>query len=382
MRTLRVGMVGHGFMGKTHGHAYRSLGYYYDPVPARVVLAGVSARTESTRRRALEEWGYEFAVRDFSELCARDDIDIIDCAVPNCLHRDVLLAALANGKHVYMDKPLCVSLSEAREMAAAAAAHPECVTQMTFNYRFVPALIRARELAQSGALGRLYSVRVCYLHAGYVSPSRPFTWRLDAGQSGPSGALYDLGAHVVDLLRYVAGEVAQVQCTTETFTKERPLRDDPGTMARVEVDDLALLLLRMANGALGTLEASRVAMGVQDEIRLEAHGDRGAIRFNLMQPNFLEYYDGTLPEGDYGAERGFKLIECVARYPKPASYPGPKNALGWERSHIHSIWNFVRHVAEGSAASPDIAEGARTQAVMEAALVSAKTGGWEAVPGV
>ncbi len=380
MQTLRVGMVGHGFMGKTHGHAYRSLGYYYDPAPAKVVLAGVATSSEATYQRAVDEWGYEFGTTDFRELCARPDIDIIDCCTPNHIHKDVLLAALEHGKHVYMDKPLGLSLDEAREMAACAQAHPECITQMTFNYRFVPALMRAKELMEAGALGRLYSVRVCYLHAGYVSAERPFTWRVDITKSGRGGALFDLGSHVIDLTRWLFGEIDQVQCLSETFIKERGLPDNPEQRLPVEVDDISLLLLKLQNGAVGTLESSRMAMGVQDEIRIEAHGSHGAIRFNLMQPNYLEYYDGRIPEGTLGGDRGFKLLEAVARYPKPSKYPGPKNTIGWERFHIHSVYNFITHVLNGTPASPDILDGAKTQAIMEAALESRESGAWAEVP--
>jgi len=380
LRTLRVGIVGHGFMGKVHGHAYRSLGFYYDPPPAKVVLAGVATQTAPSWKRAVDEWGYEFGTTDFRELCAREDIDIIDCCAPNYAHKDVLLAALEHGKHVYMDKPLCLDLAEAREMGACAAAHPECITQMTFNYRFVPAILRAKQLVDAGALGRVFSARVCYLHAGYVSPERPITWRLEVAKSGKGGALFDLGSHVIDLTRYLLGDFAEVHNLAETFIKERPLKNDPSKKAAVEVDDISILSFRLKSGAIGTLESSRLAMGVQDEIRFEAHGSKGAIRFNLMQPNYLEFYDGTLPEDTYGGDRGFKAIECVARYPKPASLPGPKNTIGWERFHVHCIHNFVKHVVEGTPASPDILDGAKTQAVMEAALESQHTRTWQRVP--
>jgi predicted dehydrogenase len=367
-------------MGKVHGHAYRSLGFYYDPPPAKVVLAGVATQTAPSWKRAVDEWGYEFGTTDFRELCAREDIDIIDCCAPNYAHKDVLLAALEHGKHVYMDKPLCLDLAEAREMGACAAAHPECITQMTFNYRFVPAILRAKQLVDAGALGRVFSARVCYLHAGYVSPERPITWRLEVAKSGKGGALFDLGSHVIDLTRYLLGDFAEVHNLAETFIKERPLKNDPSKKAAVEVDDISILSFRLKSGAIGTLESSRLAMGVQDEIRFEAHGSKGAIRFNLMQPNYLEFYDGTLPEDTYGGDRGFKAIECVARYPKPASLPGPKNTIGWERFHVHCIHNFVKHVVEGTPASPDILDGAKTQAVMEAALESHRSGTWQRVP--
>ncbi len=382
LQELRVGMVGHGFMGKVHGHAYRSLGFYYDPPPAKVVLAGVATATEDSWKRAVKEWGYESGTVDFRELCARDDIDIIDCCTPNNMHRDVVVTALKHGKHVYVDKPLCLDLAEAREMVAAAASHPECVTQTTFNYRFVPALLRAKELIAAGALGRIYSGRVCYLHAGYVNADRPFTWRLDVTKSGRGGALFDLGSHVIDLTRHLLGEFAEVRDLAETFVKERPLREDPTKKVPIRVDDISILAFRLQNGAVGTIESSRMATGVQDEIRFEAHGTKGAIRFNLMQPNFLEFYDATEPEGIYGGNRGFKQIECVARYPKPASLPGTKNTIGWERFHVHSIYNFVKHVVEGTPAAPNIVDGAMTQAIMEAALESRKTDGWVGVPGL
>jgi len=382
MRTLRVGMVGHGFMGKMHGHAYRSLGFYYDPAPAKVVLAGVSTSSETSWKRAVDEWGYEFGTTDFRELCARPDIDIIDCSVPNYLHRDVLLCALEHGKHVYMDKPLCNSLAEAREMVDRASAHPTAVVQMTFQYRFVPAMLRAKELIDAGALGDIFSARVCYLHAGYVDPNRPFSWRLDVAKSGRGGALFDLGAHVIDLTRHLLGEFEAVLHVGETYIKDRPASAGSASRLPVEVDDISIMLFRLANGAIGTLESSRLATGVQDEVRFEAHGSKGALRFNLMQPNFLEYFDGTLPEGAYGGDRGFKQIECVSRYPKPYALPGPKNTIGWERFHVHCAYNFINAIVSGGAASPSILDGAKTQAILEAALESSASRGFVKVPAI
>jgi predicted dehydrogenase len=369
-------MVGHGFMGKVHGHAYRSLGFYYDPPPARVELTGVATRTEASWQRAVAEQGYRFGTTDYRELCDRDDIDIIDVCVPNAQHLPVFEAAIANGKHVYMDKPLCCTLDEARAMLALVQAHPELVCQMTFQYRFVPAMLRAKELMEAGALGDVYSLRVCYLHAGYVDPMRPISWRLDTAQSGRGGALFDLSSHVIDLTQFLLGDIAQVSHLGETFIKERPLPNEPDTMKPVEVDDISILTVRTANGAIGTIESSRLATGVQDEIRFEAHGSKGAIRFNLMQPNFLEYYDQTDAGGDLGGDRGYKAIECVSRYPKPAALPGPKTTIGWERFHVHCMHNFVTHVVEGTPAAPSILDGVKTQAVLEAALASGDGGGW------
>jgi len=379
-KDLRIGIVGFGFMGKMHAHAYRSLQFYYDSLPARPVIAGVATQSQASLGRALDTWGLPSGTLDFRELCARNDLDIIHCCAPNHLHKDVLLCALEHGKHVYMDKPLSLTLDEARTMAECAKRHPECITQMTFQYRFVPALLRAKQLVEEGALGRLFSVRLAYLHAGYVDPQRPFSWRLDVEKSGAGGALFDLGAHVVDLARHLFGEIAEVFHAKETFVRERPRPDAPGQMAPVLVDDLSLLTARFANGALGTIESSRVATGTQDEIRVEAHGSRGALRFNLMQPNYLEFYDQTAPSGDYGGQRGFKAIECVARYPKPSALPGPKNTIGWERFHVHAIHEFLCAVAQSRPGQPDVIDGARTQAVLDAALQSSSSRQWAPVP--
>lgn len=381
-RKLRVGIVGYGFMGKTHSHAYRSLGYFYDTLPASIELVGVATNTEKSWRRAVERDGFSFGTTDFRELCA-SDVDIINVCTPNDTHKDIVLAALEAGKHVYVDKPLAISLDDARAMAQAAAAHPDLVTQVTFQYRFVPALLRAKQLMDAGALGRLYSARVCYLHAGYVDPNRPHTWRLDKERSGPGGALFDLGSHVIDLTRHLLGEIAEVQHLGATMIPERPLKDDPSKKAPVEVDDISILVCRLENGAVGTIESSRLATGTQDEIRFEAHGSKGAIRFNLMQPNYLEFYDATCHEGHYGGDRGFKAIESVQRYPSPAHYPGPKNTVGWDRFHIASMYEFVKHIAEGKPSCPDMMDGAKVQAVLDAAVRSNAEGGrWTPVPAV
>jgi predicted dehydrogenase len=267
-------------------------------------------------------------------------------------------------------------------MKQAAEAHPECITQMAFQYRFVPAMLRAKELMDAGAIGEIFSARVCYLHAGYIDPNRPYTWRLDVEKSGEGGALFDLGSHVVDLSRYLLGEFDSVYHLGETMIKERPLAWDPTQKRSVNVDDISMMMFRLNDGGIGTIESSRLATGVQDELRFEVHGSKGALQFNLMQPNFLRYFDATAKGGNFGGERGFQEIECVARYPSPSKLPGPKNTIGWERFHIHSIYNFVSNIVNGEASQPDIADGAKTQAILDAALQSSKTGKWCAVPSI
>jgi predicted dehydrogenase len=374
MQTFGVGMVGYGFIGRMHTYAYQSLPMIYDPPPASIKLVGVATAGEESGLKAVERAGYEFAARDYHDLLTRDDIHIINVCTPNHLHRDVVIDALKAGKHIYCDKPLALNLEEAREIWEVAC-HAQTIHQMTFNYRFIPAMLRAKQLADAGFLGRLYQFRVAYLHSSYIDPNRPITWRVQKEKSG-GGASFDLGSHVIDLIRYLLGEFSAVFATMETYVKERPIAPGSSERAVVEVDDVFWMQARLESGALGTVEASRVSTGACDEIRFEAHGDRGAIRFNSMDPNWLDVYDATLPGGDYGGDRGFKRLECVQQYPKPAALPGPRNSVGWLRYHIASIYDFVDNVANNRQSSPSIYDGLKVQEVLDAVYRSAAAQSW------
>jgi predicted dehydrogenase len=233
--------------------------------------------------------------------------------------------------------------------------------------------LRAKELMQEGFVGRLFGYRAAYLHAGYVEASRPISWRLDAQVSG-GGALHDLGSHVIDLMQHLAGGIRRVSACSKTFVTERPAPG--GGTAKVEVDDLTLMQVELESGGLGTIESSRVATGANDELRFELHGDQGALRFNLMDPNWLYAYDHRDPTGPYGGDRGFKAIEAVQRYPAPAVLPGRKLSVGWMRAHIACLHNFVACIAEGRPASPSLGEGLAVQRTMAAAQESARSGKW------
>jgi len=378
MKELRVGLIGYGFIGRVHTLAYQSIPFYYDPLPCKIRLVGVSSGHEESCRKAVAQAGYEFWTTDWRELVERDDIDIIDCCAPNFLHKDIVIQALQSGKHVYCEKPLAMNLAEARQILEAAK-RSRTKAQVVFMYRFIPAMMRAKQLVEEGFLGRPFSFRAAYLHSGYIDASRPLTWRLDKAKGG-GGALFDIGSHVLDLIRVLLGDFKSVFATTETFIKQRPLPDAPGKMGKVEVDDLSLLMLKMKNGALGTLEASRVATGTNDELRLEVHGDQGALRFNLMDPNWLETYDVREPGEPIGGRRGFKKIETVQRYPKPAGFPGPKFSIGWIRYHIASLHSFLTNIVEDHPCCPSLEDGVRIQELMEAAYRSAEEGQWVDLP--
>ncbi len=290
------------------------------------------------------------------------------------MHKDFLIEALEREKHIYCEKPLTLNLKEAEEVLKAAE-KSHIVHQMTFEYRFIPAIMRAKQLIEEGLLGDVFSFRGSYLHSGYIDPSRPMSWRMDKKKAG-GGALFDLGSHVLDLVRYLLGEYKAVFATTPTFIQERPLPEDSGKKAAVEVDDLAFLQVEMASGALGTVEASRLATGANDELRLEIHGSKGALYFNLMEPNWLWVYDVRDPDEPMGGRRGFKKIETVQRYPEPASLPGPKFSIGWMRYHIASQYDFLSRVVKGKVGNPSFYDGYKVQEVLEAAQISAKEKRW------
>ena len=372
---LGVGIIGYGFIGRVHALSYLSLPFYYKPLPVEVELIGVATAHKETAQEGIREAGFKFATDDFDELLEREDIHVIHCCTPNHLHKEILIRAMRAGKHIYCDKPLCMSLSEAREILSEAEKHPDGKYQMGFEYRFIPALMRAKGLIDEGRLGDVFHFRAQYLHSGYIDPERPMSWRLDKRLAG-GGALFDLGSHVIDLVRFLLGEIGSVNAVCETFIKERPIRKGSEERVKVEVDDLCIAQVSLKRGGFGVIEASRVATGSNDDLRFEIHGTRGALRFDLMEPNWLYFYDLERPGKPIGGERGFIKIETVQRYPEPARFPGPKFGIGWMRYSMASIFEFLRCIAEDRDPLPSFEDGAKVQAVIDAAYLSAKEGRW------
>jgi len=375
MNDLGIGLIGFGFIGRVHALGYRSVPLYYSPAPCRPRLVGVCTSREETARKAVDEIGFEVGTTDYRELIARDDIQLIDCCTPNDSHREIIAAAAQAGKHVYCEKPLAVNGKQAWEMAAEVQ-RADVKHQVALQYRFSPAIMRAKQLIDEGRLGRLFTARVCYLHAGYIDPARPVTWRMRKAVGG-GGALLDLGCHVLDLLTHLAGNFDQVWAATPTFIKERPSAKGAADRVPVDVDDAAYILLRRNEpSAMATVEVSRVATGTNDEIRLELHGDKGALRFNSMDPNWLHFYDLSDPGEPLGGERGYKAIEVVQRYPKPSVLPGEKFSIGWMRYHISAIHELLACIAEDRPCAPSFEEAAKLQDLMDCVYESAEEEKW------
>ncbi len=374
-----VGIVGFGFMGKTHTYGYCTIPFYYDELPIRYVLKGICRRHQETLDEALHIGGFEFGTTEYSELLNRDDIHMIHVCTPNHLHREQVVAALKAGKHVYCDKPLGASYADCEAILEAQKEYGrDSVAQVAHQYRYYPSTMRARHLVGEGFLGRVLSFRACYLHASSINPDKPLTWKLDKGQGG-GGVLYDLGSHVLDLLGSLVGQFEEVCASTKIAYPRRKLPGSNKTQ-EVEADDQAVMLLRTTEGALGTLEASKIATGTNDELRIEIHGEKGAIRLNLMDPNWLEIYDVREPSEPMGGIRGFKRIETVNRYPPPGGkfLPGSLN-VGWVRAHVACLFNFLAAIGGGTEASPTLSDAAQIQKVMDTAYRSTETRTWESV---
>ena len=362
MKVINVGVIGFGFMGKTHIYGYKTIPLYYSSLPFKINLIGICANHLGNAQNACETLGFEYATDDMQKIINDKRIDTINICTPNYLHKQALLSALDAGKNIYCDKPLTISYADASEVAKKAKI-TKVITQMALQYRFYPATLRAKQLIEQGALGRILSFRACYLHSGSVDPNKPIGWKQDLTQGG-GGVLVDLGSHVLDLLYHLMGEVNDFTCKTQIIYEKRP--DKNGKMIYITAEDAAYMILSMKNGAMGTVEVSKIATGSNDELRLEIHGDKGAISFNLMEPDWLDFYDNSLPDKPLGGRKGYTRIECVGRYETPGNiFPGPKFTIGWLRGHVHCLYNFLSCISENRSASPSFEDACYIQGIIE-----------------
>ena len=375
MQKTGVGIIGYGFIGKVHAFGWRSIPFYYDPPPLDVRLVEVATSSSSTAEAALRHGGFESATDDWRRLIERKDIGIIDVCTPNPLHAEQLKAAMAAGKHIYCDKPLTVTMREADEVGLAMKSW-QGIGGMTFQNRFFSGVQRTRQLIDEGFLGTLVSFRAVYLHSGSIDPSAPLKWKLRASEGG--GVLRDLGSHLLDMVDWLAGPMEEIRMETRILYPTRP--DGAGGVQAVDAEDQVVLTVRVAGGALGTLEASKIATGAEDDLRVELHGTRGAIRFDLMQPDFLEIYSLADPAMPLGGTRGWKRVAALSRYAAPAGFPSPRATSGWMRGHVHCQYTFLKAVAEGRQPDPSLSRGIEVQRLMECAEKSAQTGAWQKVP--
>ena len=368
-----VALIGYAFMGKAHSNAYRQVNPFFAPTlrPRMKVICG---RTPSAVRAAAREYGWDEAATDWQEVVARKDIDIVDVSTPGDSHMEIAIAAARAGKAVFCEKPLANTVRDAERMLAAVE-KAGVVHMICHNYRRAPAVMLARQLIAEGQLGPIRHYRGTYLQDWITDPNFPLVWRLDKKKAG-SGALGDIAAHSIDLARFLVGEIAQVAGDLATFVKMRPLPDNPKKRGRVTVDDASVSLVRFANGAIGTIEATRMAPGRKNYNRFEINGSRGSLAFDLERMNELELY----LEADQQRVRGFRrILVTESTHPYVKAWWPPGHIIGYEHTFTHTVYDLLEAMARDKVPQPNFADGVRNQRVLGAIEKAAATRRWISV---
>lgn len=372
MKTYTVGILGFGFIGKVHAYAHQTMPFYYPQADFRTRITHVATSRMETAQKGCTQVQAEVPVTDFREITENPQIDIVHICTPNHLHKEMLLSAIANNKHIYCDKPLVMNADEAAQIKQALPGY-RGIAQMTFQNRYFPATMRAIQLARAGYLGDVHEFRASYLHSGNATPETPLKWKLSAKHGG--GVIADLGAHIFDLIHALLGNYDGVFAASRIAYPERPSAEDPARMEKVEAEDCVKIIARMQTGAIGTIEASKTAAGTEDELRFELHGSTGAIRFNSMQPHQLDIYDAGISDQPLGGMKGWTSVDCGQRYPE-THFPGPKFSIGWMRAHVACLFNFLSHVSQEMPGEPGFDQGLYIQHFIERVRESVNQREW------
>jgi predicted dehydrogenase len=382
---LRVGMVGYAFMGAAHSQAWRTVNRAFD-LPLTAQMSVVVGRDESNVAAAATKLGWDDYSTDWHDVIDRDDIHLIDICTPGDTHAEIALAALAAGKHVLCEKPLAHSVAEAREMAAAAAsAQARGVRSMCgFNYRRTPAVALMKQMIDAGRIGTIRHVRAVYLQDWIVDPAFPLVWRLRREIAG-SGALGDIGAHIIDLTQFVTGQsISSVSALTETFVKQRPLATVSSGLAasgstetgEVTVDDAALFLARLDGGAVATYEATRFATGRKNGLKVEINGSLGSLVFDFERMNELQFYDAERPTTEQGFTR---ILVTEPDHPYMSAWWPAGHPIGYEHTFTHEMRDLIAAIAAGEDPTPSFTDALQVQLVLDAVERSAATSSWTEV---
>ena len=376
-KKINIGIIGSGFMGRAHSFAWMNVNRFFDTEFEPVLKAVSFGSRSNLAKEFAEKQGWEEVVPSWEELVARDDIDVVDICAPTWLHHDIFVAAADNGKHIFCEKPAAIAYAEAKAMAAAAD-RAGIVHYLNHNYRRVPAIALAKKLIDEGRLGTIYHWRGAYLQDWVMDPDFPLTWHFQKDKAG-GGPHYDLGSHMVDLARYLAGEIAAVTGMSKTFIGERPLPGEhAGTFssgggeaaaqrAAVTVDDACFFVADFENGALGSFDTTRFASGRKNWNDFEIYGSRGGLKFNFENMNDLLFLDLDEPS----AEQGYKRISVTTGdHPYAGAWWGPGHVLGYENAFFHAAADFLNAISGGTGITPDLHDGAACIRVIEAVIKS------------
>jgi predicted dehydrogenase len=388
MRTLNVGLIGGGFMGKAHSLAYAAMPMFFWPAPAMPVRKVLAEATDDIATDAAARFGFEKSTSDWRRVVEDPEIDVIDIATPNNLHAEIAIAAAAAGKHILCEKPLARTGDEARTMYEAVK-DTDLVHMVAFNYRRTPAVALAHKYIEEGAIGRILNFRGTYLQDWSADPDSPLSWRFQKEIAG-SGALGDIGTHVIDMARYLVGDIASVNSMLSTYIPDRPVqaggadalgttRGSGGPRAAVDVDDEMMTMLRFSGGAVGSLEATRNAHGRNNFLTFEIHGTEGSLYFNYERRDEL----GVCFDSDGGDRRGFRTVYTGPSHPYGANlWPIPALGIGYGETKIIEAHDFFAAIVAGTKVEPNFADGYQIALIADAIVDSAGKGTWVDVPSI
>ena len=375
----RVGIIGFGMIGKVHAYGYATLPYYLQPMPFPVQLTHIATAHAGTTKFAQAMTRADVTTTDYREITENPDIDIVHICTPNDQHLAPLLSAMRYNKHIYCDKPLVAGIAEAEQVRQAMADY-EGVSQMTFHLRFFPAVQRAKQLINAGKMGRILQFRIGYYHASNAGTEFPYKWK----HSPTGGVVRDLGSHVLDMADHLVGPIDRLIADTTIAYPQR--RDtESGELRDVAVEDAFSILVRIKNGAMGTLEGTKLATGAEDDFRFEIYGELGAIRFSLVKADTLEFFDATKSDKPFGGESGWLQIACSNRFESPdTDFPYKKATIGWQRAHIACLAHFVQSIADKEQCTKpqhaDLMQGYKIEQLMQTVFDSAKRQTWLKYP--
>jgi len=384
-KKVNVGLVGYLFMGKAHSVGYRDCAFAFPDVKAEPVMKEICGLVEAEAEHYAKQYGWERWSEGYKHVVESKDIDLVDISTSNDTHKEIALAAAKNGKHIFCEKPMAMSVAECKEMVRAVE-KAGVIHMINFNYRRVPAVELAKQMVEKGMIGTPYHFRAVYLQDWIMDPEFPLVWRLQKEKAG-SGAHGDLNAHIIDLARYLCGEFDSVVGLMKTFIKKRPvlsaatggLSAKAGKqMGDVTVDDATLFLAKFTNGAVGTFEATRFAGGNRNGNRFELNGSEGSIRFDLERMNELEYFSRKDKEGLQGWKR---ILVTDPPHPFIKGWWPAGHIIGWQHTFVHQIYLLMNGIATKKNPAPNFYDGLKCQMVLEAVEKSAETGQWVKVEG-
>lgn len=363
---LRIGIVGFGYIGKIHAHCYQSIPHCFSKPMVQAQVAAVLRSGLGRDAEILRSLGNPLETTSMEEFLAQD-LDLVDICSPNGLHHDQIRAALEKKPHIYCEKPLGLNMEQARD-SARAAKEAGILTHTAFTVRYIPAVQQAKAILTAGVLGEIFNFRIHYFHNSYMDPARPMSWRLQKATSG-GGSLTDLGIHMIDMLRYLLGDVDWVKCRTRTFITQRPVAAGSAEMEPVDVDDWALCMLGLKNEAEGVIEVTRMSGGLGDSCQIEIFGSQGSIEVDFSQTGSAKYYDQRRKQYQLGSQ-GFPTP--AGERPMSEWLPQPKQSMGWFKdAHLGSIYDFLLNISEQKESSANFEAALKAQEILEAAYLSA-----------